>query len=255
MTPTRWQQVDRLLDATLELHADERATFLARSCQDDEALQHAVQALLDRSARADDFFEAPPVAEMSAALQRAESSFAVGQSIGPYRILRELGRGGMGVVVLAVRADDAYQKRVAIKLVSPNPLQPELLRRFRRERQILADLEHPNIARLLDGGTTEQGWPYVVMEYVEGVPLTQFCGEQQQTLSERLRLFCNVCTAVQYAHQHLVIHRDLKPANILVSRMRSAWRRVTETASHNCLRSATVNYWQRSKATPVKSKP
>jgi eukaryotic-like serine/threonine-protein kinase len=219
MTPARWQQVDRLLEAALELPAAERAAFLAQSCNGDEALRQEVLSLLAGSEQADDFFETPPLDDVAEVLRHKASAFAPGQQIGPYRILRELGRGGMGLVFLAVRADDAYQKQVAIKLVSPSPLQPELLRRFRRERQILADLEHPNIARLLDGGTTEQGWPYVVMEYVEGVPLTHYCRERQLALGERLRLFLDVCAAVQYAHQNLIIHRDLKPANILVTEL------------------------------------
>lgn len=217
MTPTRWQQIDQMLDAALELPAAERKAFLAQSCAGDEALRQEVWSLLAASEQAEDFFEAPPLDDVAALFRGEESAFAPGQRIGPYRILRELGRGGMGLVFLAVRADDAYQKQVAIKLVSPNPLQPELVRRFRRERQILADLDHPNIARLLDGGTTEQGWPYVVMEYVEGIPLTHYCWVNQLALSRRLQLFLDVCAAVQYAHQNLIIHRDLKPANILVT--------------------------------------
>ena len=217
MTPTRWQQVNQLLDAVLEIPPDGRAAFLAQAGEGDDALRQEVLSLLAGSEQADDFFEAAPVDEVAEVFRRAESALAPGKLIGPYRILRELGRGGMGLVLLAVRADDAYQKQVAIKLVSPGPLQAEALRRFRRERQILADLEHPNIARLLDGGTTEQGWPYVVMEYVEGVPLTQYCREQKLALSARLQLFRDVCAAVQYAHQHLIIHRDLKPANIFVT--------------------------------------
>jgi eukaryotic-like serine/threonine-protein kinase len=217
MTPTRWQQVDRLLEGALELSPAERETFLARSCDGDDALRQEVLSLLAGSEQAEDFFAEPPVDEVAEVFRSEESAFAPGKLIGPYRILRELGRGGMGLVLLAVRADDAYQKQVAIKLVSPSPLQPEVLRRFRRERQILANLEHPNIARLLDGGTTEQGWPYVVMEYVEGVPLTHYCRERKLALTDRLRLFLDVCGAVQYAHQNLIIHRDLKPANILVT--------------------------------------
>ncbi len=123
----------------------------------------------------------------------------------------------MGVVYLAVRADDEFKKQVAIKVVQSGPHNGDLLRRFRRERQILADLDHPNIARLLDGGTTEQGVPYLVMEYVAGTPITQYCDESSCSITERLKLFRIVCAAVQYAHQNLVIHRDLKPGNILVT--------------------------------------
>jgi tetratricopeptide (TPR) repeat protein/tRNA A-37 threonylcarbamoyl transferase component Bud32 len=138
--------------------------------------------------------------------------------IGPYRVERELGRGGMGVVFLAWRSDQHYRKQVAIKLLHGSMQSEEMRRRFRMERQVLADLEHPNIARLLDGGETEQGDPYIVLEYVrEGIPIHRYCDEKRLGLEERLRLFRVVCTAVQYAHQHLVVHRDLKPGNMLVT--------------------------------------
>jgi serine/threonine protein kinase len=140
------------------------------------------------------------------------------KQIGQYRVERELGRGGMGVVYLAWRADQQFQKQVAIKLLQGSMTSEEALKRFRFERQILANLEHPNIARLLDGGTTEQGEPYIVMEYVRGgVPIDRYCEEQRLRLDQRLKLFQTVCSAVEYAHQHLIVHRDLKPGNILVT--------------------------------------
>ena len=136
--------------------------------------------------------------------------------VGPYRLIRELGHGGMGTVFLAVRADEQFEKRVALKVVRSSDSQ-EVVRYFRRERQILAGLEHPNIARLLDGGSTEDGLPFFVMEHVEGVPIDRYCDEHQLAVPERLRLFEGVCSAVQYAHRSLVVHRDLKPGNILVT--------------------------------------
>ena len=139
----------------------------------------------------------------------------VERRIGAYRVLRELGHGGMGTVYLAARADDQYQKRVAIKVVRGLD-SDQIVRHFRRERQILAALDHPNIARLLDGGTTEDGLPYFVMERVEGEAIDSFCDGRKLSVQERLRLFQGVCAAVQYAHQNLVVHRDLKPKNILV---------------------------------------
>jgi serine/threonine-protein kinase len=139
----------------------------------------------------------------------------VERRIGAYRVLRELGHGGMGTVYLAARADDQYQKQVAIKVVRGLD-SDEVVRYFRRERQILAALDHPNIARLMDGGTTEDGLPYFVMERVEGEPIDRYCDERKLSVQERLRLFQGVCAAVQYAHQNLVVHRDLKPSNILV---------------------------------------
>ena len=136
--------------------------------------------------------------------------------IGPYKLIRELGHGGMGTVFLAARADEQFEKRVALKVVRGSDSE-EVVRFFRRERQILAGLEHPNICRLLDGGSTEEGLPYFVMEYVEGEPIDHFCDERKLSIPERLNLFEGVCSAVQYAHRSLVVHRDLKPGNILVT--------------------------------------
>ena len=140
-----------------------------------------------------------------------------GRRIGPFRILHLLGSGGMGDVYLALRADDAFNQRVAIKLVRTGVDSEEILLRFRHERQILAALDHPNIARLMDGGTTEEGLPYFVMDYVEGTPITTYCDQHKLPISERLRLFRDVCLAVHYVHQNLIVHRDLKPSNILVT--------------------------------------
>src|SRR5262249_18046526 len=141
-----------------------------------------------------------------------------GRRIGPYRLAKLLGHGGMGSVYLAVRDDDHYHKNVAIKLLKRGMDTDFLLGRFRLERQILANLEHPFIARLLEGGATDDGLPYFVMEYVDGLPITKYCDEHSLELAERLRLFRLVCEAVQYAHQNLVVHRDLKPGNIFITR-------------------------------------
>jgi serine/threonine-protein kinase len=140
----------------------------------------------------------------------------VGERLGPYRLIGVLGRGGMASVHRAVRADDEYSKEVAVKILRSGVLGADTHERFRRERQILADLEHPNIAHLLDGGTREDGTPYVVMELVDGPPIDQYARRHRLDLSQRVALFRKVCAAVQYAHQRLVVHRDLKPSNILV---------------------------------------
>src|SRR5262245_35089982 len=140
-----------------------------------------------------------------------------GCRIGPYKLIREIARGGMGAVYLAARADEEYRKQVAIKIVKRGMDTEAIVRRFRKERQILAGLDHPNIARLLDGGTTEDGLPYFVMEYVEGLPLDTYCDTHKLSIAERLQLFRTVCSAVQHAHERGVIHRDLKPANVLVT--------------------------------------
>src|SRR4029077_6444078 len=141
----------------------------------------------------------------------------VGRRVGVYQLLEEIGQGGMGEVYRAARIDGQYEKQVAVKLVRGGFDTTSVLKRFRHERQILASLDHPNIARLLDGGTTEDGIPYLVMELVEGTPIDRHCDEHALSVTERLELFRPVCAAVQYAHQRLVIHRDLKPSNILVT--------------------------------------
>jgi eukaryotic-like serine/threonine-protein kinase len=142
---------------------------------------------------------------------------ALERRIGPYRILRELGQGGMGVVYLAARADEEFRKRVALKVIRSGGASEEVVRHFKRERQILAGLDHPNIAKLLDGGTTDDGLPYFVMEHIEGEPLLAYCDSRKLAVAERLRLFQSICSAVQYAHRNLVVHRDIKPGNILVA--------------------------------------
>ena len=140
-----------------------------------------------------------------------------GTRIGPYRIDRELGRGGMGTVYLAVRGDDQFQKRVALKVLKRGMDTDAIVQRFRNERQILASLEHPYISGLLDGGTTPDGRPYFAMEYVDGKPIDEYCESHQLDIAARLDLFRKICAAVQHAHQNLVIHRDIKPANMLVT--------------------------------------
>src|SRR5262249_54423313 len=142
--------------------------------------------------------------------------------VGPYRLIRELGRGGMGTVYLAERADEQYQTKVAIKLVRPGMDTDFILQRFRRERQILAHLQHPHIARLLDGGATDDGLPYIVMEHIEGAKITEYCESHALSIDQRLLLFLDVCSAVGYAHRHFVVHRDIKPGNILVDETGSA---------------------------------
>ncbi len=216
MTPERWQQLQALFNAAVELAPEQQAAFLDHACADDLTLRRQAESLILANEEATQQIQAV-IRDAAAAAMPADSSAAVGRRIGPYQIIQELGQGGMGAVYLAVRADDEYQKRVAIKVVQHDLGNPEILRRFRNERQILAGLDHPYIARLLDGGTTPDGLPYVVMEYVEGEPIDRYCNNHRLSIKERLKLFRDVCAAVHYAHQNLIIHRDLKPGNVLVT--------------------------------------
>jgi serine/threonine protein kinase len=215
MPDDRMKKIEKIFDGALQRSAAERAAFLDRACGDDDNLRREVEGLLAADSRAGEFLE-QPIAEHGIEL-RPQGSAPGGELVGAYRLLRRIGEGGMSEVYLAVRADDEYQKRVALKIIRQDLDREDMLRRFRTERQILAGLDHPNIAKLLDGGTTEGGLPYFVMDYIEGVPVDQYCDRGKLTLRERLELFRSVCSAVQYAHQNLVVHRDIKASNILVT--------------------------------------
>ena len=204
-----------IFEQALERGPEEQESFLASACGRDADLRREVESLLAAHQAAGDFIARPAIETWLPALGRGMAW--QGRRIGPYTVLREIGRGGMSRVFLATRSDREYEARVAIKVMAPGPGAELLVERFRRERQILANLDHPNIARLLDGGTLPDGLPYVVMDYVEGVPIDEHCARERLSIDERLRLFCEVCSAVQHAHGNLVVHRDLKPANVLVT--------------------------------------
>jgi eukaryotic-like serine/threonine-protein kinase len=206
------QRIAELFEHAVELPVAEREAWLAAQCGSDDALRAEVERLLRADQRAANFMERPPALIAAAA---ADHDPAQPSRFGSYRVLRRLGVGGMGEVWLAERSDGEFEQRVAIKQVAyPTP---GLLHRFRQERQILARLEHPNIARLIDGGVAADGTPYLVMEYIEGVPITAYAFDKALDIPARLRLFLRVCEAVQYAHQNLIVHRDLKPSNIFVT--------------------------------------
>lgn len=215
MTPERWQQIKGILDLAIALKGPDRAAYLEQACASDEELRREVESLLASNESAGSQFLEAPAVDLT---QGMPPSPRIGRRIGVYQIEEELGHGGMGEVYRAVRADGQYEKQVAIKLVRGGYDSKFILERFRQERQILAGLDHPNIAQLLDGGTTEDGIPYLVMELVEGTPIDEYCQEHDLSITERLQLFRQVCGAVQYAHQRLVVHRDLKPGNILVTK-------------------------------------
>jgi serine/threonine-protein kinase len=220
-----WSRINNLLDAALDRAPDERASFLQDAC-DDPDLRSEVEALLDEMDAAESSgFMATPVGAHAEELARealdlADEAFALdmqGQEIGPYRIERELGRGGMGAVYLAERADGEFDQQVALKLMRSDRVdRSDLIARLRRERQILASLQHEHIARLLDGGVDEDGRPYLAMEYVEGETIERYCDRKGLEVEERLKLFQQVGEAVAAAHRRAVIHRDLKPSNVLV---------------------------------------
>jgi len=210
------ETIEGIFHAALELPPERVDAFLDQSCAGDPTLRRQVEQLLASHRQADHFIEQPLVRPQSEVIESDDSDRLIGQVVGQYRILQRLGGGGMGVVYLGQRADQQYEKRVAIKLIKRGMDTDSVLRHFQTERQILANFDHPNIAHLLDGGATDDGRPYFVMEYVEGVPVDAYCDAQQLSITQRLQLFRQICSAVTYAHRHAVIHRDLKPSNILV---------------------------------------
>ncbi|HVG35452.1 MAG TPA: protein kinase [Pyrinomonadaceae bacterium] len=219
MPSKRWEQLEEIFQRAIDLAPERRAPYIAVACAGDEELRHQVEALLSQYDEAGNFLDEPVYARsgVHALAALIDDDPVIGQRIGAYQVVSQIGRGGMGAVYLAERADNAFQKSVAIKLIRRGMDTDFILRRFRHERQILAALDHPFIARLLDGGATSTGQPYFVMEYIEGQPLYLHCDSRCLPVRERLRLFCQICEAVEYAHQKQVIHRDIKPSNILVS--------------------------------------
>ncbi len=211
MTPDLFQRSRAIFGEAADLPREDREAFLREACGEDAALRNEVEALLSES-------ESVPLESGVREAMRSFEAIPEGTRIGPYELVKEIGRGGMGTVYLARRADATFERKVALKLVGSGLDSASFLERFRRERQILASLAHPNIAALLDGGTTENGLPYLVMEFVDGRRIDAFCREERTPLAGRLRIFVAVCAAVQHSHRNLVVHRDLKPSNVLVTR-------------------------------------
>lgn len=214
----RWAEISDIFDLALAREPHERGRLIEAACAGDAQLRREVEDLFAAHDASPAFIAHPVFGETRVGLlsQPLPESF-VGKRFGSYKVISELGRGGMGTVCLGVRDDEQYQKRVAIKFVKRGMDTDEIIQRFRYERQILAGLDHPNIARILDGGTTEDRLPYFVMEYAEGLPINRYCDAHRLNTTERLHLFRTVCLAVSYAHQNLVVHRDLKPNNIIVT--------------------------------------
>ncbi|MBK8149296.1 MAG: serine/threonine protein kinase [Acidobacteria bacterium] len=207
------ENIKELFSEALELSPDERAGFLDELCGDAPELRREIESLLAAFEKSEDFIE-KPAARIEGVLPHGNSLEKV---VGNYRIIREIGQGGMGAVYLAARDDGEFEKNVAVKLSRQTIADGESIRRFLAERQILAKLQHPNIATLIDGGLTEDGQPFLAMEFIDGVSITDFCRQNELSVRERLKLFLKVCRAVAYAHRNLIVHRDIKPSNILVS--------------------------------------
>jgi eukaryotic-like serine/threonine-protein kinase len=216
-------EIDAVLKRVLELPSTARERFLDDTCERDSDLRQAVERLLKNAEDADDPLLQPgagasgPLWEALASEYTSAFLFEPGERIGAYRVVRTVGRGGMATVYLAERADGQFEQAVALKVLDVSRDFESLSARFAQERRILAKLEHPNIARLIDSGATRSGQPYVVMEYVDGEPVDQYCDRQRLSIEQRIRLFMHVASAVQYAHGHLIVHRDIKPSNILVT--------------------------------------
>src|SRR4030095_3549807 len=221
MTPERGQQVENIFQAALDRNPEERARFVSEACAHDDSLKRDVEILLKQHESAGDLLDKSIYQErgISSSGRQLDDEVdpMIGRRLGAYRIERQIGRGGMGTVYEAARVDNEFRKRAAIKLVKRGMDTDFVLRRFRKERQILAALDHQNIGLLLDGGTTEDGLPYFVMEFIEGQPLFKYCDVNKLNVAERLNLFVSICDAVHYAHQKQVVHRDIKPSNVIVT--------------------------------------
>jgi len=215
MGADRWQSLNEIFHGALARDPAERLAFVSQACAGDESLRLESEELLRAHERAERDLGA--IERLEITLEELEPAGLVGHRLGPYRISEEIGRGGMGAVWLADRVDGQFEQHVAIKVIKRGMDTAQVLERFRAERQILASFDHPNIARLIDGGTTDAGLPYFVMEHIQGRPIDEYADERRLSIRERLELFLPVCDAVSYAHRHLIVHRDIKPQNILVT--------------------------------------
>jgi len=213
MPNEKWERIQEIFLQAADVPPSERAALLDRMCGPDTEIRVEVESLL----RADTTGESGVCAAIqSEVASMLDEPSLVDTRLGSYRLLKQIGRGGMGTVYLAERADGQFRKQVAVKMVRPDMDTEFILARFRRERQVLGRLDHPNIGRLLDGGTASNGTPYFVMEYIDGDWITRYCKSQGLGVEQKVRMFLHICSAVQYAHLQFVVHRDLKPGNILV---------------------------------------
>ncbi|MEE9431724.1 MAG: serine/threonine-protein kinase [Melioribacteraceae bacterium] len=212
------QEIKSIFEKALSLSSKEREKYLCNLTKSNSELGKEVRALLEAYETTDDFLETPSIAAQVLEDEEIRNNSFIGERVGPYTIIEEAGSGGMGIVYIGKRNDDEFEHKVAIKILRQGLSTDYLVKRFQKERQTLANLQHPNIAKLFDGGTTKVELPYLVMEYIDGIPITEYCDEQKLNIKQRLKLFQSVCDAIQYAHQNLVVHRDIKPGNILVNK-------------------------------------
>lgn len=224
MAELDWQQVETIIDRALELPEHKRSDFIDRQCIDNISLKSEVTLLLESIFESEgwldnsDGYKEALLEEVSDDLEKLGSNYSwVGRTVGAYTVQKELGEGGMGSVYLAERSDGTFDHQVAIKVIRDGKASAENISRFEQERSILADLNHPGVAKLFDGGITEDGYPYLIMEYIDGMPVTDYCQKHSPALPERINLFKKILSAVRHAHENAVIHRDLKPGNILVT--------------------------------------
>lgn len=213
MSTQRWERIQEIFEAAIELPAAKREQYLKEQCGEDKALFEEVISLIEADEAGHPIFDSESAIE-----SLSLGGPAIGSKVGSFLLKSQIGEGGMGAVYLADRVEGGFEQQVALKIVRPDLGASHIIRRFRQERQILARLKHPHIAQLIDGGLTEDGRPYIAMEHVDGVPIDRYCRENNLDLEARLKLFSQACSAVEYAHSNLVIHRDIKPANILVSK-------------------------------------
>jgi len=217
MTPEAWRRVGELFHEAVMIPAEDRTAWAAQACAGDDDLLRELSSLLESDRKAREGFVQDQVKAGMVGFYEHDARLHKPERAGPYLLVREIGKGGMGTVYLGQRDDQEYHMDVAVKVVTPGMDTSFVLQRFRRERQILASLDHPHIARLLDGGTIGEDLPYIVMEYVDGLRISEYCRQGKLTVEQRLRLFLDVCAAVEHAHRHFVVHRDIKPGNILVT--------------------------------------
>ncbi len=212
-----WEQVKEILEQSFDVEPRERSAFLDRACGDNVELRKQVEGLLESDKQTTPFLDPPSRGAAFEILADVLDDAPMPAEVGRYRLIRMVGSGGMGAVYAAVRSDGEFDREVAVKVIRPGMATDDILRRFRQERQTLANLDHPNIAKLLDGGAAANRSPYLVMEYIDGKPIHRYCDEHHIPIDQRLMMFRDACSAVQHAHRHLIVHRDLKPGNILVT--------------------------------------